>query len=181
MENNRKSVYHTGGADGLTMGVAFTIVMAVSLMAVKFESSLLSMLTLMLAVPGIAALAATLMHKRYAENNYRDSFSALWMHGITMFICGNLIFGLLLYAYLRIVDPDFIVREALAAASAYSSLGTEEGEHMAKLMHSMVDKHLLPTPIAFAFSMMWFGSFMGCMLALVLTFLVRIGRNKTFK
>ncbi len=176
MRDSRKSVYHTGGADGLIMGVAFVIVMAMTMLSIRLESALLSIFSMLLAVPGIAALAATLLRKRYVENSYRDAFSSLWMHGITMFVCGNLIFGLALYAYLRFIDPGFLVRETLEAASIYSGLGTDEGEHMATLLHSMVDKHLLPTPISFAFSMMWFGSFFGCMLSLAMTFLVRMVR-----
>lgn len=176
MEESRKSVYHTGGADGLIMGAAFIIVMALMMLSIKRESALLSLLALVLAVPGIAALAAALMRKRLVENQHRDTFSALWMHGITMFVCGNLIFGLALYAYLRFIDPEFMVREALAAADVYAALGNPDADHMAKLLRSMVEKHLLPTPISFAFSMMWFGSFLGCMLSLAMTFLVRIGR-----
>lgn len=181
MEDNRKSVYHTGSADGLIMGAAFIATMAVSLLSIKFESTALSLLFLAMAVPGIAALAAALIRKRMVENRCRDSFSSLWMHGITMFICGNLIFGLAFYVYLRFLDPEFLVRETLQAASLYSGLGTEEGDHMAKLLHSMVDKRLLPTPIAFAFSLMWFGSFFGSMLSLILTFLVRMSRPARLK
>jgi len=180
MVDNRKSVYRTGGADGLIMGVAFVIVMAFSLLAIRMESALLSLFAMLLAVPGIAAIAATLMRKRLVDNNYRDVFSTLWMHGITMFVCGNLIFGLTLYVYLRFIDPEFLVRETIDAATIYSSLGTEQGDHMAKLLHSMVDKHLLPTPISFAFSMMWFGSFFGSMLSLAITFLVRMARPSRY-
>lgn len=176
MEYSRKSVYHTGSADGLIMGVAFIIVMALSIMSIRLHSAMLSIFALVLALPGIAALATMLMRKRLVGNGYDDSFSALWMHGITMFVCGNLILGLALYAYLRFLDPAFLVDETLEAAKIYAALGTDEGDHMARLLTSMVDKHLLPTPISFSFSMMWLGSFSGCMLSLALTFLVRLGR-----
>ncbi|MCM1452235.1 MAG: DUF4199 domain-containing protein [Clostridium sp.] len=181
MEYSRKSVYHTGSADGLIMGAGFIITMAIAMLSIRLESAMLSLLAMALAVPGIAALATALMRKRLIGNSYRDTFSALWMHGITMFICGNLIFGLALYAYLRFIDPEFLVRETLRAATLYSSLGTDEGEHMARTLHAMVDRHLLPSPISFAFSMMWFGSFFGSMLSLALTFIVRLSRPTRIK
>ncbi len=178
MDYRRRSVYHTGSADGLTMGVAFVIVMAVTLLSIRLESTLLSLFALLLAIPGIASLAAMLLRRRYAGNNYNDAFSSLWMHGITMFVCGNLILGIVLYAYLRFIDPQFLINQTLEAANLYASLGTEDGDHMARLLHSMVDKRLLPTPISFAFSVMWFGAFFGCMLSLAITFLVRLSHPK---
>lgn len=122
----------------------------------------------------VPVVAYTLMKRGYRQHPAERPFSTLWMHGITIFLCGSLILGIVQYVYTRFVNPMFITQIAQSAADAYMSLPGENYRHFGQTMQQIIDKHLLPTPIGFAFSVIWLVSFSGCMISLVITAIIKL-------
>ena len=158
---------------GLYMSVAF-VLQAVAL----GRPSMLSLLSSAMVL-GTPVLAYVLMRRGYREHPAQRQFSTVWMHGITIFLCGSLILGLVQYAYMRFVQPAFMADMVHMVAETYKSMPGDEYRHMGTVMQNIIDKHMLPSPIAFAFSMMWMVSFAGSVLSLLLAAVVRMTtRNK---
>lgn len=120
---------------------------------------------LMLGVPVVAYL---LMRRGVRETVPRPLFSAMWMHGIMMFMCGSIIMALAAYIYMRIVEPGFILHLFQTMSQLYAQLDTDAGTQFSHMLDRVIEEHMLPTPISFAFSLMWLGSFTGAILSLLL-------------
>jgi hypothetical protein len=100
-------------------------------------------------------------------------FSALWMHGISIFFFGSILLAAAVYVFLRFMNPTFIVDNLRVAIDVYRSLGVPEANEIADSLQMMIDKHMLPTAISLAISSIWSVVFSGSMLSLLLALLVR--------
>lgn len=169
-----KSVYSSGAHDGALMGAVFIAVFCAMAYGSTNGSLLLSLAATVSALAVVPALLYIMMRRRFVEEKMKSPFFTVWMHGITIMICGNLILGLGIYLYLRFLNPYFLINQVTAMADIYGSMGTPEATQIADTFQKMIDMHLLPSPISFAFSCMWFGSFLGTVLALIITSILRL-------
>lgn len=160
-----RTVYHRGASDGLIMGIYLTLMYVMQVTGIKTPMLGLLGEVLMLGVPAVAYL---LMRRGARETVPRPLFSAMWMHGIMMFMCGSIIMALAAYIYMRFVEPNFILSLFRTMSELYAQLGTETGEQFSHMLDRVIEKHMLPTPISFAFSLLWLGSFTGAILSLLL-------------
>ncbi len=160
-----RTVYHRGATDGLIMGLYLTVMYLLQVTGMNVPALSLLGEVMMLCVPVVAYL---LMSRGARETVPRPMFSAMWMHGIMIFLCGSIIMTLAAYIYMRIVDPDFIVNLFRSMSQLYAGLGTEAGDQFSHMLDKVIAAHMLPTPISFAFSLLWLGSFSGAMLSLVI-------------
>lgn len=172
MDGDTKSIYHTGGSDGLIMGLYMSVAFVLQAVVLG-RPSVLSLVSGAMVL-GIPVLAYALLRRGYREHPAQRQFSTVWMHGITIFICGSLILGLVQYVYMRFVQPGFIASMVQMVAETYKSMPGEDYQHMGEVMQRIVDKHMLPTPISFTFSMIWLVSFVGSLLSFVLTLLIML-------
>ncbi len=178
MEHKPRNVYHRGAMDGLAMGAYLTLIFFVQVLGLHSGIMLLASEVLILGVP---VLAYILLRRAYLQEGPTYQYSAIWMQGITMFICGCLILGLIAYIFFRFIRPTFIAELVETVANVYRSLGTEEGDRLARIFQNMEQRHLLPKPIEFAFSMMWVGSFAGAMLSMLLAGLLKLTCRKKMR
>lgn len=167
-----KSIYHSGATDGLIMGIFMAT--AFLLQATQIgKTSMLGLLSsaMVLAVP---VLAYVLMARSYRQQGANRFFSTVWMHGITIFICGGLILGVVQYIYTRFIAPTFITDSARLVADLYTSLDGAEYQQIGTALTKVIDEGLLPSPIRFAFSMIWTVGFAGSLLSLLLTCIIKL-------
>lgn len=170
------SVYQRGALDGWRMGLYLSAMFLSS--AYSMEVPVLGILSmiLMLAVPVVAYLWLQRDYRRYPSMRF---FSAIWMHGICIFFFASVVMALIVYIFLRFIEPGFIVDNVRQVIEIYKSMKIPEATEIARTLQQMIDKHLLPSNGSVALSMVWTVTFFGSMLSLILTFLVRlINRNR---
>lgn len=160
-----RTVYHRGASDGLIMGLYMAVMYVLQVSGLR--APMLSLLgeAMMLGVPVAAYM---LMRRGVRETAPPPVFSAIWMHGIMIFLCGSIIMALVAYVYMRFVTPTFIVDLFRTMAELYAGMGTDAGQEFSRVLERVIEARMLPTPISFAFSLMWLASFGGAMLSLLL-------------
>lgn len=176
-ENKKqKGLYGRAAEDGLVLGVFISILAIAMLLTARYGWLALICVAMIIALPFLVYR----MMKQPLTKGLNPGFSAIWMHGISIFIFGSLIMGLAVYLYLRVADPDYIMRTVRLAIQALRQLGGDDNIETAKKLAYMYDHHLMPTAIQMAFTAMWFAAFSGSLLSLILTYIVR-RPNKTLK
>lgn len=166
--------YRQGADDGLWMGLYLSALFFASAFAVG--RTLVGALAtgMIIAVPVILFL---LLRRTWRRDEGLSLFSGLWMQGIITFLCGGLISGVVAFAYLRWVNPSWLADQVRAMISLYSSI--EGGAVIADTLSTMLDRHLLPSPIQMVIQMLWLEIFSGSILSLIVTALVRLTRPVT--
>jgi thiol:disulfide interchange protein len=133
-------------------------------------------LALSIAVPFVVYRMIRRDYLRYPNMQF---FSALWMHGISIFIFASMILAVAIYVFLRFIEPDFIINNLYTAIGVYRSLGVAEATDVANSLQLIIDKHMVPSASTFAVSSIWTVVFSGSMLSLLLALLVRtFNKNK---
>ncbi len=160
MEQDQQSVYALSARQGLWAGAYFS---AIFLLQAAQHGLLLALLgnVMVVAVPFILY---RLMARRYRQRLLLASFSELWIHGIMVFLFGSAILALVVYAYLRFINPGLIAQQLAAAIEAYKAVNLTE---MASQMEAILKAGALPPPIQFALAMLWGCSFTGSILSLL--------------
>ncbi|MCM1336133.1 MAG: DUF4199 domain-containing protein [Candidatus Amulumruptor caecigallinarius] len=163
--------YRQGADDGLWMGLYLSALFFASAFAVG--RTLVGALAtgMIIAVPIILFL---LLRRTWRRDEGLSLFSGLWMQGIITFLCGGLISGVVAFAYLRWVNPGWLADQVRAMIALYSSI--EGGAVIADTLSTMLDRHLLPSPIQMVIQMLWLEIFSGSILSLIVTALVRLSR-----
>jgi hypothetical protein len=169
------SVYKRGADDGLKLGIIMIVQFVTAAYSLKIAMLGFVALALTIAVPFIVYHMIKRDYLRYPNMQF---FSALWMHGIAIFIFGSILLAAGMYVFLRFIEPDFIIDNLHTAIAVYRSLGVDEATQMADAMQMIIDKHLVPTAISFAMTSIWSVVFSGSMLSLFLALLVRVFNKK---
>lgn len=176
--NQRQSVYQTGANDGWKMGLWLTTVFLLQAIGLDYPVLLIVGNLLMLCTPFIAY---RLLRRAFTGAGGVSTFSGIWLHGIIFFLCGSLIMAAAAYVYLRYINTDFIVNQIHLISNTYRQLDTPESEALANQFERIIEYHLVPSAIQMSFSLIWFCSFFGSMLSLILAIIVKHMpiRNKT--
>lgn len=169
--HDNRNIYRRGADDGFYMGLYFTAIFALIVVSVSHPDLNIVALLLMLGVP---ALTFLFLRRTHVAAHGLTSFSALWMQGIVMFGCGCLIFSLLAFIYLRWVDTGFVASMVRMAIDLYSNPAVPDGQEMASTLQSLIDRHLLPTPLQLVLGWLWLGMFTGSLLSLLTAVAVRL-------
>lgn len=178
-QSTYRSVYHIGATNGVTIGLLLSAMFLTQSYGLHNLILLLIGDILMLAVPFVTYRLLVRDHDRYS---YMRSVSAVWLDGIVSFICGSLILALVMYIFLRFLQPGFTAEQIKNVAGLYRELKTSQGDAMAKAMEQLIATHQVPSPIQLSFSMLWLTSFAGAMLSMLLALVIRyITRRKVPK
>ncbi len=170
-----RSIYHLGASDGLIVGLYMAVMYM--LQVTGLDNSMLMLLSQAMLL-GLPVVAFVLLRRAYVASRCSSRLSAIWMHGIVIFLCGSLLMGLVSYFYMRVMNPDFIVDLFDRVAQFYISLGTPETKHIGTTLERLITEKMLPTPISFAFTLIWLGSFFGAMISLIIACILRWGMRK---
>lgn len=176
MDTEYKSVYTRGAEDGLVMGLCF---IAMFIMQLLGRASLIAGIAGNLMALGVPLLLYLMLRRSYRTDKGRSTFSSLWMHGIMTFLCGSLLLAAIMYLYLRFIEPTFIADTVRDVVSVYRAIGSNDAEKIADVLQSMIDRHMLPSPIALTFSALWLGSFSGAVISLIEAAIVKLVKPYT--
>lgn len=168
--SQRQSIYEIGANDGWKMGIYLSAVFLLQATGMKWIPGLIIGNILMLGIPFIAYW---LLRRKFIASGGTTTFSGIWLHGIIFFFCGSLIMAIVAYVYLRYINTNFIVDQIHLLSSTYSQIGTPEAKAFALQFERLIEYHLVPSAIQMAFSLVWFCSFFGSMLSLILSLIVK--------
>ncbi len=167
-EITTKYIGALGCDHGFVLGIYF-IVMFV-LMAYSLESATLGVVSVVMAL-AVPVVTFFFMRRFNRLTNRMASLSALWLHGILMFICGSIMLGGFVLVYLRWFDPDFIGRALKTGIEFYSQ--DKSTADIADQLQLILDSNMMPSSVSIAISWMWSGCFSGSLLSLVVAAVVR--------
>lgn len=165
-----RSIYTYGANDGLKMGIYLSVMFLLQCTGTN-SLMLMSLGTLMmLCIPIVAYI---LLRKAFRESRGNSTFSAVWLHGILTFLLGSLILALVIYIYLRFVNPTFLSDTLSMLIDTYSEIDSPQTSQLTDMLTTIKQQNLLPSPIQYAFSMIWTCGFFGSILSMLLALIVR--------
>lgn len=166
-----KNIYARGADDGFWLGVYFSALfgLTVTAMSVPLVNIIVGAMVL-----GVPFLTYFFLRRTHVAAHGMTVFSALWMQGIVMFACGCIILGLVIFVYLRWIDPAFMSRVLQAGLDYYSRLPGEGAKEMYDQLRMIADSNAIPTPLNMAMGWMWLGMFSGSLLSMLVAAVVRL-------
>lgn len=168
-----RNIYRRGADDGLWLGLYLTVIFALMVASVSHPAFNIPGLGMMLGVP---FLTYYYLRRTHVDAHGMTSFSALWMQGIVMFGCGCLIFCLLAFVYMRWINPGFINGLMHMAIDSYNQSDVPQAQQLAADFQSLLDNHLVPTPLQLVLGWLWLGMFSGSLLSMIVAVFVRVRR-----
>lgn len=164
------SPYRRGAHDGLSFAVYLTVMFFASLYTTRV--ALLSLLVVLMMI-GVPFVIYRYLRRAYVADYGCTQMSALWMHGIMIFLCGSLLAGAVEIVWLRWIQPDYIINQLHAVIDLYENSGWDRGEEMAAMLQRMIDNSLVPSAISIVMEMLWLSVFTGSLLSALMALLVR--------
>lgn len=174
MQQRPKSVYSRGAHDGLYMGCYLSLLMIA--IGASMEVPLLS-LPAIAGVIGVPFVIYRFLKRSYANDGYRSTFAALWVHGICIFFFGGLLMALTVYLTLRFGAPGYVAEQTANVIAAYREIGSAQATEFADLLQAVLDAGALPTPAEIAVELVWMGVFSGSLLSILVALIVRSRRR----
>lgn len=170
MPYSQPSPYRRGAEDGLTFAVYLTVMFFASIYTTRIAMLSLLAIAMMLGVPFVIY---RYLRRAYVADRGTTIMSALWMHGIMIFLCGSMLAGAVEVVWLRWIDSSYIIEQLHAIVELYSDSGWERGEEMAEVIQRMIDNSLVPSAISIVMEMIWLSVFTGSLLSALIALLVR--------
>ncbi len=175
----QKSVYHLGATNGVYIGALLSVMFLTQSLGLHNTLLLIIGDLLMIAVPFVAYRLLVRDHDRHT---HMRSVSAVWLDGIVTFICGSITLAIVMYIFLRFIQPGFTVEQIRNLIDLYRQLHSAQGDAMARTLEQLIATHQVPSPIQLSFFMLWLTSFAGSLLSMVLALIIRyITRRKMHK
>ncbi len=164
------SPYRRGADDGFVFGAYLTA----SFLTMVWSSAVpLLGLVSMLLLAGVPVFIYMRLRRSFVADSGHTLLSSLWMQGIATFACGSLIAGAVATAYLKWIEPDFIIGRLREAIDFYSGSGWERGQEVADTLQRMIDMHLVPSAVAIVVELIWLAIFSGSLVSLLMALLAR--------
>lgn len=172
------SVYVSGARDGLPLGIYMLAVFLTAAYSIYQPVLSLVFMVLFVGLPVVLYLMLKRDFMRYPQLRF---FSAVTMHGIATFFFGALIFSAGVFVFLKWIEPYYFAEMFTRAIDAYSAFKTPEAAQMADTLRQMLDRGLIPTAGQFAFDIIWSVMFSGCLLSMVLAWILRLRHRSMLK
>lgn len=165
-----RSPYRRGADNGLVIGIYLTALFFSTMYAVNLPVLSLVSLCLMAAIPFVVY---AMLRRSYVSDSGTTPFSSLWMQGITAFLCGAMISGVVAVIFMRFIRPGFFDDWIDSMISFYSATDWDRGKELAEILTAARDQHLFPRVIEITIDMMWLMAFSGSMLSMLMALLVQ--------
>ncbi len=159
-----KSVIRRGAEDGTLMGILMSVIVVCVILTTRIPFLSLVSLILMIGVP---ILLYRLLNRGFKHGGVTASFSGTWMHGTALMFFGTLIMGLVMYGYLRFIEPEYIFTNLHNTVKILSDAGGENNIAAARRIAHMLETDDVPTAIECAFSTMIMVLTSGVLLAMI--------------
>lgn len=169
------SVYTRGAQDGIFMGLYMIVIFLMA--AYQIYVPLLNVIFLALAL-GVPFIAYFMMRRDFLKIPQMRFFSAVWMHGISIFLFGSLILSIGVFVFLKWIEPYYfsnLIDQAIASARM---LSTPDTEQLAEQLTKVKNSGLMPGAGEFAFDIIWSVVFSGSILTMFLTWILRLRYKK---
>lgn len=170
------SVYRRGADDGLWFGIYLSVLFLASVSSIYSALAGIATLAMAIAVPFFIYF---FLRRSYRADNFKTSFSGLWLHGICIFFFGSLLAALTAYVYLKFINPAYITTIVDLAIEIYGSVDTADAHQMVELLEKAKQSHILPTAGGTAVQLIWMGVFSGSLLSMILSAIVRATSRPT--
>lgn len=176
MKQTKRSVFRRGADDGLKMG-PMLLLTVVLMGAAPFVSWLtIPALAAVVAVPVVAYI---LLYRGLDEDYPGTPFAGTWMHGICMFFCGGLLMALAVLVLLKWWQPDYFPRLFELSIDTLTKDAQMRNHPMIEQMQNMLDSGALPSAQDTAMELLYFVSFTGSLLSMLLAVIARrMHKNK---
>lgn len=166
-EQRKPSVYSLGAADGLWVGLSMGACVFCMIMASRWPALALVGLALFIGTP---ALAWYFLRRAWISRQVPASFSAVWLHGICIFLFGGILMALVMYVSLRFLAPGWIETQTLLTAERMAA--DPETSEQARLLTRIVETGNLPSDIYTSVSAIWLVAFTGSMWSMLFAFIL---------
>ena len=164
------SPYRRAADDGFVFGLYLSAMFLA--MALAARMPLLGLVSFVMCF-GVPVFIYLRLRRSFTADNGHTLLSSLWMQGIVTFACGSLLAGAVATAYLKWIEPDFIIDRLHEAIDFYSGSGWSRGEEAAATLQRMIDMHLVPSAVAIVVEFIWLSVFSGSLLSLLMALLAR--------
>lgn len=158
----RPSVYSLGALDGLWAGLAMSVCFICMIYSSTAPVAGLLSLAVFIVTP---YLVWRLLRKAWTRGDVPGTFSAVWLHGICVFLFGSILLALVMYLTLQHFAPGWLESQTLLAAERLTADHAHQAE--ARQAMAIVNSGALPSPIYTAFSTIWFVAFTGSLWSMV--------------
>ena len=167
--NQPLSPKRRGADNGFLLGIYISVLYIGMLLSSKAPVLNFVVLAMMLAVPVIVYI---LLRRDRTAPGGMPTLGALWIDGLITFLCGGLIGSLVMFVYLRWIEPDFIVSNLEQTIGILRDAPDPSGRELADEMQAAIDSGLSVSPILFAMTMLWFVGVSGSLLSLIVSAIV---------
>lgn len=182
-ENTSKqpTVYGLGASDGRWIGLAMGLcVMCMVVSAdlnvtaaggsfIRGLAPLLQWLGLALFV-GVPYAVWRMLRRGWVTGRVPATFSAVWLHGICIFLFGSLIMALIMYATLKYLSPNWIEIQTEALAAQMAS--EPQMSAQAGMLMEAAQSGRLPSAIYMSVTTIWLVAFTGSMWSMIFAFVL---------
>lgn len=181
MKSNKRnnapvSVYRRGADDGFWFGIYLSLLFVS--MAGSLDSALLGIAALAMVV-AVPVVVYFFLKRSYRRDDFRSTFSMLWLHGICIFFFGSLLMALTVYLYLRVVNPSYIPDLVKTAYEFYKEIDSPTASEMAELLQGIQRNNLYPTAGGVAVEMIWSAVFTGSLLSMIISAIIKAGGRRS--
>lgn len=167
--NQPLSPFRRGADNGFLLGIYISVLYICMLLSSKVPVLNIVTLTMMLAVPVIVYF---LLRRDRVAPGGMPTLGALWVDGLITFLCGGLIGSLVMFVYLRWIEPDFIISNLEQTVEMLKDAPDASGRELADEMQTAIDSGFSVSPIMFAMSMLWLAATSGSILSLIVSAIV---------
>lgn len=167
-QTNPSDIFGRAARIGPAAGVYFTVLFLCAAYSGMHAAMTLLALALMLAVPW-------LLYRRLTASCAAGTprrVSPLWTEGIYSFVFGSLIMALLVYLWMRFIDPDYLQTQLELASRLMRDYPDAASPEMHHAVDSALSQRVMPGPIQMAMSLFWTVTFTGAILSLLEAFII---------
>ncbi len=165
--NQPLSPFRRGADNGFLFGLYLSVLYLLMIFSSSVPLLNIPVLGMMVAVP--ALIYFMLRRDRLAPQGGVTIVGALWIDGLLTFLCGGLIGSLVVFIYMRWIDPDFIVSNIEQSISLLEAAGDADSIELADEFRSAMSNGFNVSPIVFAMTLLWMVTFSGSILSLILS------------
>lgn len=179
MENqqNPYDVFGRASRIGPVAGVYFTALFLSAAYAGMHPLLSLVALAMILAVPWLLYLRLS----QGVGDRGPLRTSPLWTEGVYTFLFGGLVMALLVYLWLKYVDPDYLQNQLRLAAELLRENPEAAGPELRQNIEAVLEQGTMPGAIQMAMSLFWTVTFTGAVLSLLVAYIVAKVKSSRWK
>ncbi len=145
MENDIRQgsgILHRAGLNGLSLGLYFIVLAGIVALSQAFSPAVILLWGIFAALP---FYLYSLLRRSYGLSDFGRSYLQLVLEGILSFALGAAIQAIVVFAFIKLVMPDYISDTYNNAVAAFRALDTAEGMQLADMLEQMQAQQGLPS------------------------------------